>query len=99
MDWFDFAIRAGLPTAALAATAWFVAARVWPFITSAWQEQQRERREEREKYLASLKEQGEMFKTILAEGERIRQAERDRFLEALARHQQRKTRSGQEKKE
>lgn len=88
MDWLDFTIRVGFPLAALAAIGWFVTKHVWPFIVSAWQEQQKERREEREKYLASLKEQGESFRSILAEGERIRREERDKFLAALEAHRQ-----------
>lgn len=88
MDWLDFTIRVGFPLAALAAIGWFVTKHVWPFIVSAWNQQQQERREEREKYLASLEKQGESFRAILAEGERIRREERDRFLDALEAHRQ-----------
>lgn len=86
MDWFDLIIRVGLPTAALAGIGWFMAARVWPFIVNAWQDQQRERQEERDRFLAALERNQETFQKVVEAERVIRLDERDRFLAALEKH-------------
>lgn len=88
MDWVDFVIRVGLPTAALAGIGWFVAARVWPFIVKAWETQQNERKEEREKFLAALAAERESFQQVVTTERLARIDERDRFLGALEKHRQ-----------
>lgn len=85
MDWFDFAIRAGLPTAFLAFIGWFLVRHVWPFITKAWNDSQTERREDREKNLAALEKQTEMLERLMDVERKTRVEERDRFVGILDR--------------
>src|SRR5688500_15268300 len=88
MDWYDFAIRVGLPSAALAGIGWFVAARVWPFVINAWQEQQRERLEERDRFLSALEKNQETFQKLVDTERVVRLDERDKFLSALEKHRE-----------
>lgn len=83
MDWFDFAIRAGFPLAALAFIGWFLVKHVWPFVVKAWHDSQAERREEREKNLETLEKTQEMFQRLIDIERTVRIEERDRFLAAL----------------
>lgn len=85
MDWFDFAIRAGLPTAFLGFIGWFLVKHVWPFIVKAWNDSQVERREDREKNLAALEKQTEMLERLMDGERRTRVEERDRFVGILDR--------------
>lgn len=84
MDWFDFAIRAGFPLAALAFIGWFLVKYVWPFIVKAWNDSQAERREEREKSLATLEKTQGMFERLIDIERNVRIEERDKFLAALS---------------
>lgn len=88
MDWFDLIIRAGLPTATLVCIGWFFATRVWPFIIRAWQDQQEERQEERDRFLAALEKNQETFQKVVEAERVIRLDERDRFLSALEKHRE-----------
>lgn len=53
MDWLEFARNYGLTGAGLVAMTWFLAKYVWPFFVGLYNEQQKERREEREKFIAT----------------------------------------------
>lgn len=86
MDWLEFFGRYGLPTIILAAISVFFAKQIWPFIVRSWENQQAERREERNLFLAALEKQEESTERIVKEERATRLAERDRFLAALEGH-------------
>lgn len=86
MDWLEFFGRYGLPTIILAAISIFFAKNVWPFVVNAWQDQQNERREERNRFITELAESRAMFQKVMEAEREVRIEERNRFLTALEGH-------------
>lgn len=86
MDILELAAKFGLPTFLLIVFGLGVWKGMWPFAVKAWEDQQIERREERTRFLDTLREERIAFQEMVVYEKSVRIEEREKFLHALDGH-------------
>lgn len=86
MDWVEFFTRFGVTAGVLVLILVFLGRSLWPAALKAWEDQQKERREERTQFLNALTDERKAFKAAVDEERQSRIQESQRFLAALELH-------------
>lgn len=98
MEWIQLSLQYGLPTFLLISVVVGLYKGAWPVAVRAWDEQQAERREERERFLSTLErfdhtinEERKSFQVMLTTERAMRLEERNLFLSVLDKHTEKLT--------